>query len=82
MTNLTRKRVAEAIAQQEWPKRPKVGDKTDVTRWRMVDQDGRHSWTYLEDDEAAKNWPQSHAEKYYLGLPLVSWFPCHSEASV
>lgn len=38
----------------------------------MKDDDGRHRWTYLEDDEDVKNWPQSYADKYYLGLPLVS----------
>ncbi|KAL2754855.1 hypothetical protein ACRALDRAFT_1051357 [Sodiomyces alcalophilus JCM 7366] len=69
-TALSRKRVADAIAQQEWPKRPKVEDKMDVSRWRMDDQDGRHRWIYLEDEEAAKKWPQSYADKYYLGLPL------------
>ncbi|ROT39023.1 lanosterol synthase [Sodiomyces alkalinus F11] len=69
-TALSRKRVAEAIAEQEWPKRPKLAEKTDGSRWRLDDQDGRHRWTYLEDEEAAKQWPQSHADKYYLGLPL------------
>ncbi|EFQ34245.1 squalene/oxidosqualene cyclase [Colletotrichum graminicola] len=67
----SRKRVAEAIAEQEWPKKPRVDAKTDRTRWRMKDEDGRHTWQYLDhDDEAAKNWPQTYADKYYLGLPL------------
>lgn len=68
---LSRKRVAEEIAAQEWPKRPKLLETTDKTKWRVNDEDGRHRWTYLEDDAAAKAWPQSYAEKYYLGLDLV-----------
>ncbi|KAL4925989.1 terpene cyclase/mutase family protein [Aspergillus undulatus] len=42
----------------------------DRTRWRMKNDNGRHTWHYLEDDETAHNWPQSLADKYYLGLPL------------
>ncbi|KAH9909690.1 terpene synthase [Xylariomycetidae sp. FL2044] len=49
-------------------KRPKVAATTDKTRWRMLDEKGRHTWHYLEDDEAAKAWPQSTADKWYLGL--------------
>ncbi|RYP78013.1 hypothetical protein DL769_003285 [Monosporascus sp. CRB-8-3] len=49
-------------------KRPNLEDKTDRTRWRMLDEKGRHTWHYLEEDEAAKKWPQSIADKYYLGL--------------
>lgn len=52
-------------------KRPKLEDKTDRTRWRMQDEKGRHTWHYLEDDEALKEWPQSTADKYYLGLDTV-----------
>lgn len=68
----SRKRVAEAIAEQEWPKKPRIDAKTDRTKWRMKDEDGRHTWKYLEGDDAAKEWPQTYADKYYLGLPLVS----------
>lgn len=68
----SRKRVAEAIAEQEWPKRPRIDAKTDRTKWRMKDEDGRHIWRYLEDDGAAEEWPQTHADKYFLGLPTVS----------
>ncbi|RYP63791.1 hypothetical protein DL771_009124 [Monosporascus sp. 5C6A] len=49
-------------------KRPRLEDKTDRTRWRMLDEKGRHTWHYLEEDEAAEKWPQSIADKYYLGL--------------
>jgi len=53
-------------------KRPKLRETTDHGRWRMRDDEGRHTWHYLDDDEAAKEWPQTYADKYYLGLPLVS----------
>lgn len=46
-------------------------EKTDYTRWRLLDEDGRHTWHYLDDDEVARKWPQTLADKYYLGLPLV-----------
>ena len=52
-------------------KRPRIQDTTDRTRWRMRDNESRHTWRYLEDDEAAEKWPQSAADKYFLGLPLV-----------
>ncbi|KAL4966074.1 terpene cyclase/mutase family protein [Aspergillus stella-maris] len=42
----------------------------DRTRWRMKNENGRHTWHYLEDDKPAKDWPQTTADKYYLGLPL------------
>lgn len=52
-------------------KRPRLEEKTDVTRWRMLDEKGRHTWHYLEDDEAIESWPQSCADKWYLGLDTV-----------
>jgi len=52
-------------------KRPRIEDRTDYTRWRMRDDESRHTWHYLEDEEALKKWPQTYADKYYLGLPLV-----------
>ncbi|KAH7318251.1 squalene/oxidosqualene cyclase [Stachybotrys elegans] len=48
---------------------PQLYESTDRTRWRMKDDDGAHTWHYLEDDEAAKEWPQSYADKYFLNLP-------------
>ncbi|KAK3359638.1 lanosterol synthase [Lasiosphaeria hispida] len=51
-------------------KRPRIEDRTDYSRWRMRDDEGRHTWHYIEEDQAAKDWPQTHADKYYLGLPL------------
>jgi lanosterol synthase len=66
---LLRKRGADD--QHAPPKRPKLEAKTDITRWRLKDDDSRHTWHYLEDEKAASEWPQSYAEKYYLNLPLV-----------
>lgn len=63
-----------------FPKKPRIESKTDLARWRMKDDDSRHTWHYLEDDEAVKAWPQSYAEKYYLNLPLVRPFPPPNEA--
>ncbi|KAK3325993.1 terpenoid cyclases/protein prenyltransferase alpha-alpha toroid [Apodospora peruviana] len=51
-------------------KRPRMEDRTDYSRWRMRDDESRHTWHYLEDDEDAKEWPQTLADKYFLGLPL------------
>ncbi|KAJ3548651.1 hypothetical protein NM208_g896 [Fusarium decemcellulare] len=44
--------------------------KTDYSRWRLKDDDSRHTWHYLPDEESARDWPQSHADKYYMKLPL------------
>lgn len=52
-------------------KRQKVAEPVDRTRWRMKSDDGRHTWHYLDDDAAVAAWPQSYADKWYLGLPLV-----------
>jgi hypothetical protein len=52
-------------------KRPKLQERTDYSRWRMLDEKGRQTWHYLEDDEDAQEWPQSTADKYFLGLPTV-----------
>ncbi|KFY24315.1 hypothetical protein V493_05316 [Pseudogymnoascus sp. VKM F-4281 (FW-2241)] len=42
---------------------------TDKTRWRMLDDDGRQTWHYLEDDKEVEAWPQSFADRYFVGLP-------------
>ncbi|GME60715.1 putative oxidosqualene:lanosterol cyclase [Neofusicoccum parvum] len=44
-------------------------EKTDYTRWRLLDENGRQTWHYLESDEEAAKWPQTTADKYFLGLP-------------
>ncbi|KAH7123233.1 terpenoid cyclases/protein prenyltransferase alpha-alpha toroid [Dactylonectria estremocensis] len=50
--------------------KPPCREKTDLSRWRLRDHDSRHSWHYLSNQDAVQDWPQSHAEKYYLDLPL------------
>jgi lanosterol synthase len=45
--------------------------RTDYSRWRLRDERGRQTWEYLETDEEVKEWPQSTADKYFLGLPTV-----------
>lgn len=52
-------------------KRPKLQERTDYTRWRMLNEAGRHTWHYLEDVEDVEEWPQSLADKYFLGLPMA-----------
>ncbi len=74
----TRKRFSNAgdVDHATKRQRPELEDRTDFSRWRMRDDHGRHTWQYLEgDDEALKSWPQTHADKYFLGLPLVRAFP-------
>ena len=45
---------------------------TDYSRWRLVvDEDGRHSWTYLRTDEECAKWPQKPLDKFWMGLPTV-----------
>lgn len=47
-------------------------DKTDYSRWRLHDNDGRLTWRYLQSDEENEKWPQTTYDKYHLGLPTVS----------
>lgn len=44
--------------------------RTDLTRWRLNVENGRHMWQYLKDDEEIHRRPQSFLEKYWLGLPF------------
>lgn len=50
-----------------------VDARTDHTRWRLKDDDGRQTWHYLESDEELKAWPQSAADKYFLGMDTVRY---------
>lgn len=52
------------------PEMPAIG-LTDYTRWRLKDDDSRHTWHYLADEKEARDRPQTYAEKYFLNLPLV-----------
>jgi hypothetical protein len=36
-----------------------------------LDVKGRQTWHYLENDKDAEQWPQSTADKWFLGLPTV-----------
>jgi lanosterol synthase len=52
---------------------------TDYSRWRLRDTyDGRHVWDFLKSDKELEAHPPSDADKYWLGLPLVS---SHSSSS-
>ncbi|KAM4066576.1 prenyltransferase and squalene oxidase repeat domain-containing protein [Hirsutella rhossiliensis] len=57
-------------AESSSPEKLPIQPQTDPTRWRMKDDDSRHTWHYLSDSQAAEDWPQSLADKYYLNLPL------------
>lgn len=71
-TTSSEKRPIEVDVEEEQPaKRTKLPSKTDYSRWRLLDEKGRQTWHYLEDDEEVKKWPQSTADKYFLGLPTV-----------
>lgn len=48
---------------------------TDLTRWRLLNERGRQTWHYLTTDEQIQAWPQSIADKQFLGLQLVSFYP-------
>jgi lanosterol synthase len=45
---------------------------TDYSRWRLKDDRGCQTWHYLKTDEEVKAWPQSKADKYFLGMSTVS----------
>ena len=55
-----------------------VDAKTDLNRWRLLDEAGRQTWHYLESEDEIKEWPQSIADRHHLGLPLVCLSPQHS----
>ncbi|KAF2269339.1 terpene synthase [Lojkania enalia] len=44
------------------------GMKTDYSRWRLKNDRGLQTWHYLETEEEVKAWPQSTADKYFLGM--------------
>jgi hypothetical protein len=62
----------EKNARANGTKTVKHDKRTDLRRWRMLDDDGRQTWHYLEDDKEAEAWPQSFADRYFLSLPTVS----------
>ncbi|KAJ4337433.1 Lanosterol synthase erg7A [Ascochyta clinopodiicola] len=42
--------------------------KTDYTRWRLRDDRGCQTWHYLHSEDEVKEWPQSAADRYFLGM--------------
>lgn len=46
--------------------------KSDLRRWRLKSTQGVHQWRYLNEADL-KLGAQSFAEKYFLGLPTVSF---------
>ncbi|KAF8850490.1 oxidosqualene:lanosterol cyclase-like protein [Acephala macrosclerotiorum] len=59
-----------SVSEAAQTKKPKLSERTDLSKWRLLDEKGRQTWHYLEDDDEAKEWPQSKADKYFLGQPL------------
>ncbi len=45
--------------------------RTDLERWRLLDERGRQTWHYMSSDKQATEWPQTLADRHHLGLPLV-----------
>ena len=45
--------------------------RTDYSRWRLLDEAGCQTWHYLQTDEEVKEWPQTIADKYHLGMDTV-----------
>lgn len=45
--------------------------KMDRSRWRLKDDRGCQTWHYLDSEQEITRWPQSVADKYFLGLPTV-----------
>jgi lanosterol synthase len=43
-------------------------EKTDYTRWRLKDDRGCQTWHYLESDDELAKWPQTAADRYFLGF--------------
>ena len=50
--------------------------KTDYTRWRLRDDRGCQTWHYLQSEEEVKEWPQSAADRYFLGMETVRRMKC------
>lgn len=70
-TSAEKRPIERNIEDEQLTKCTKLPSKTDYSRWRLLDEKGRQTWHYLEDDEEVKKWPQTTADKYFLGLPTV-----------
>ena len=51
--------------------------RTNYRRWRLLDERGRQRWIYLRTQEEMADWPQSLADKYHLGMDVVSTVPSY-----
>ncbi|PWN87412.1 putative lanosterol synthase [Acaromyces ingoldii] len=45
-------------------------EKTDLKRWRLEVDHGRHVWHYLDSEQACVAWPQTDEDRYWLGLGI------------
>ena len=52
--------------------------RTDHNRWRLSDERGRQRWFYLKTKKEAEEWPQTTADRFHLGMPLV----CKTESTL
>ncbi|KAF2468015.1 lanosterol synthase [Lindgomyces ingoldianus] len=66
--NGTRQRVKSANGGVTKSKSTIDNERTDPLRWRMLDDRGCQTWHYLETEEEVRKWPQSTADRYFLGL--------------
>ena len=41
-----------------------VDRETDLERWRLLDENGRHTWHYLKSDEEVEKWPQTIYDRH------------------
>lgn len=55
--------------------------KTDYTRWRLKDDRGCQTWHYLQTEEEVKAWPQSAADRYFLGMETVRTYTVYCQQS-
>lgn len=45
-------------------------ESTDLSRWRLKVETGRHVWHYLKTDEQCQQWPQTDEDKFWLGIDI------------
>ncbi|RUS16602.1 terpenoid cyclases/protein prenyltransferase alpha-alpha toroid [Endogone sp. FLAS-F59071] len=45
---------------------------SNLSRWRLKVEHGAQTWHYLGTDEELKEWPQTKADKYSIGVPFDS----------
>ena len=48
-----------------------VAEKTDYTKWRMKNDRGCQTWHYMDSEEEEKAWPQTTADRHFLGMDTV-----------